>query len=83
MSHANAGLAPAGWLLLVQRVAGGTSQAEVARQMGLSRGTVAKWWGRWADLLAAAQPGSRGRCTRCLEKDTDLYLDNAVPGNLV
>ena len=49
MSHANARLTPAGRLLLVRRVAAGEPQAEVARQMRLSRGTVAKWWGRWVE----------------------------------
>ena len=49
MSHANARLTPAGRLLLVQRVAAGEPQAEVARQMKLSRGTVAKWWRRWLE----------------------------------
>lgn len=49
MSHANARLTPTGRLLLVQRVAGGTPQAEVARQMRMSRGTVAKWWNRWCE----------------------------------
>ena len=47
ISHANARLTPAGRLLLVERIEAGTTQAEVARQMGLSRGTVAKWWHRW------------------------------------
>ena len=32
---------------MVQRIEAGTTHAEVARQMHLSRGTVAKWWGRW------------------------------------
>ena len=49
MSHGNARLTPAGRLLLVRRVAAGEPQAEVARQMRLSRGTVAKWWGRWVE----------------------------------
>ena len=47
MSHANARLTPAGRLLMVQRIEAGMPQAHVARQMGLSRGTVAKWWNRW------------------------------------
>lgn len=47
MSHANARLTPAGRLLLVERVEAGTTQAEVACQMGLSRGMVAKWWHRY------------------------------------
>ena len=49
MSHANARLAPAGRLLMVQRVESGVPQAHVARQMGVSRGTVAKWWRRWCE----------------------------------
>ncbi|WP_420443101.1 helix-turn-helix domain-containing protein [Candidatus Poriferisodalis sp.] len=47
MSRANARLTPAGRLLLVERIEAGTTQAEVARQMGLSRGTVARWWHRY------------------------------------
>ena len=50
MSHGNACLTPAGRLLLVRRVAAGEPRAEVARQMRLSRGTVAKWWGRWVEF---------------------------------
>ena len=42
MSHANAPLTPAGRLLIIQRIQAGMPQAHVARQMGLSRGTVAK-----------------------------------------
>ena len=49
MSHGNAMLTPAGRLLMVQRVAAGEPQAEVARQMNLSRATVAKWWRRWVE----------------------------------
>ena len=45
MLHGNARLAPAG-LLLVWRVAAGEPQVEATRQMGLSRGMVAKWWRR-------------------------------------
>ena len=41
-------LTPAGRLVMVQRVAAG-HQAEVARQMNLSRATVAKWWHRWCE----------------------------------
>ena len=49
MSHDNAMLTPAGRLLMVRRVAAGQPQAEVARQMNLSRATVAKWWHRWVE----------------------------------
>ena len=49
MSHGNARLTPAGRLLMVQRVAAGEPQAVVARQMNLSRATVAKWWHRWVE----------------------------------
>ena len=47
MSHADARLTPTGRQLVAERIEAGTTQAEVARQMGLSRGTVAKWWHRW------------------------------------
>ncbi len=47
MSHANAKFTPAGRLLMVRRVEAGMPQAHVAAQMGLSRGTVAKWWRRY------------------------------------
>ena len=57
MSHANARLTPAGRLLLVERIEAGTTQAEVARQMGLSRGTVAKWWHRWCAEGEVNHPG--------------------------
>ena len=36
-------------------------QAHVARQMGLSRGTVAKWWHRW---LAEGEAGLADRSSR-------------------
>ena len=54
MSHANARLAPAGRLLMVRRIEAGMLQAHVARQMGLSRGTVAKWFAAGA---STARPG--------------------------
>ena len=49
MSHANAPFTPAGRLLMVQRIEAGMPQAHVARQMGVSRATVAKWWRRWCE----------------------------------
>ncbi|MXZ98759.1 MAG: helix-turn-helix domain-containing protein [Acidimicrobiaceae bacterium] len=55
MSHANARLTPAGRLLMVRRIEAGMPQAHVARQMGLSRGTVAKWWRRWCEQGEAGQ----------------------------
>ena len=61
MSHANARLTPAGRLMLVERIEAGTTQAEVARQMHLSRGTVAKWWHRWC---AEGEAGLRDRFSR-------------------
>ena len=47
MSHANARFTPAGRLLMIRRIEAGMPQAHVARQMSLSRGTVAKWWNRY------------------------------------
>jgi len=49
MSHRNAQLTPASRLKLVLRVQAGFSQAEVARQMNLSRATVWKWCKRFRD----------------------------------
>ena len=47
MSHANARLTTVGQLLLVKRIEAGTTQAEVARQIGPLSRTVAKWWHRY------------------------------------
>ena len=50
MSHANARFTLLGRLLIVERIEAGMPH----RRMGLSRGTVAKWWHRWPR-------GGRGR----------------------
>ena len=75
MSHANARFTPAGRLLMVQRIEAGMPQAHVARQMGLSRGTVAKpestdgfvgstVWGRVAaGLVRVCGPARFGACS--------------------
>ena len=47
MAHRNARLTPLVRLELVQQVAAGWPQAEVARQFRVSRATVAKWWRRY------------------------------------
>ncbi len=49
MSHSNAPLTPVGRLLVVQRIQAGMPQAYVAKQMGVSRVTVAKWWHRFCE----------------------------------
>ena len=46
MAHANAKLTFAGRLLIIQRLAAGWTQAQVAEAQGVSRSTVAKWWKR-------------------------------------
>ena len=61
MSHANARFTPAGRLLMIRRIEAGMPQAHVARQMGLSRGTVAKWWNRY---LAEGEAGLVDRSSR-------------------
>ena len=43
------GLTSAGRREMARRIEAGTAQAEVARQMHLLRGTVAKLWGRWCN----------------------------------
>ncbi len=89
MSHANACLTPAGRrLLLVQRVAAGEPQAEVARQMKLSRGTVAKWWRRWqecgdcglADRSSRPRRSPRRTDARTEERICRLRRRTARPG---
>jgi transposase InsO family protein len=47
VAHANARLTPAGRLLLCQRIAAGRPAAHVAAEMGVSRTTAYRWWGRW------------------------------------
>ncbi|HEY0248039.1 MAG TPA: IS481 family transposase [Gryllotalpicola sp.] len=49
MSHANARLAPAGRLLMVQRIQSGRAVAHVAAEMGISRTTAWRWWRRFRE----------------------------------
>ena len=65
MSHANAPLTPAGGLLMVRRVEAGMPQAHVARQMALSRGTVAKRWNRYVAEGEAGLVDRSSRPHRC------------------
>ncbi len=65
MVHANARLTPRGRLLMVERVEAGTSQSVVAKQMGVSRGTVSKWYARCSERGVAGlqDRSSRPRCS--------------------
>jgi AcrR family transcriptional regulator len=47
MSHGNARLAPAGRLILRQRIQSGRAVAHVAAEMGISRTTAWRWWRRF------------------------------------
>lgn len=49
MAHGNAKLNEYGRMLLVTRLEGGWTQAEVAEAQGVSRSTVAKWWKRYRE----------------------------------
>ena len=49
MSHGNARLAPAGRLILVQRIQSGRAVAHVAAEMGISRTTAWRWWRRFRE----------------------------------
>jgi transposase InsO family protein len=45
--HGNARLTPVGRLTMVMRIESGRPVAHVAAEMGISRPTAYKWWGRW------------------------------------
>ena len=49
MAHANARTTLYARKLIVARVLAGHRPGEVAKQLGISRQTVYKWWGRWRD----------------------------------
>jgi transposase-like protein len=49
IKHANARLTLHARRLLVERVAAGWPQAQVAEQLGVSRQTVSRWWRRYVD----------------------------------
>lgn len=48
--HANAPLTPEGRRRLCERVAAGRPIAHVAAEAGISRATLAKWYGRWVEF---------------------------------
>jgi len=52
MAHANARLTPAGRLILVGRIAAHPRRliAHIAHEMGISRTTAYRWWGRYQQL---------------------------------
>ena len=52
MAHANARLTPAGRLTLVRRIAAQPRRpiAHIAHEMGVSRTTAYRWWGRYQQL---------------------------------
>ena len=47
--HANAALTPTGRRILCERIARGRPIAHVAVEMGISRQTASKWWGRYLE----------------------------------
>ena len=49
MAHGNARLTPLGRLTLVMRIESDRPVTHVAAEMGISRPTAYKWWGRWRD----------------------------------
>jgi transposase len=61
LSHANAKLTPAGRLLIIQRLAEGWTQAQVAEAQGVSRSTVAKWAKHYRE---EGEAGLRDRSSR-------------------
>lgn len=63
--------------MLVSRIEAGTTQSEVARQMGLSRGTVAKWWHRYQAEGAAGLVDRSSRPHRCPRR-TDPKVEERI-----
>ncbi len=61
MSHRNARLAPAGRMILIQRVTEGRPVAHVAKEMGISRPTAYRWVTRYRDQ---GLPGLEDRSSR-------------------
>jgi transposase InsO family protein len=47
VAHANARLTPAGRAVLCQRITSGRPVAQVAAEMGISRTSAYRWWGRY------------------------------------
>ena len=72
MSHGNARLAPAGRLIMVQRIQSGRAVAHVAAEMGISRTTAWRWWRRYREQglaglvdrssVARSHPRRTGSC---------------------
>lgn len=61
MSHRNARLAPAGRMILIQRVTEGRPVAHVAKEMGISRPTAYRWVNRYRE---EGLPGLEDRSSR-------------------
>lgn len=59
--HGNAKLTPAGRRVLVERIAGGRPVSHVAAEMGVSRQTAYRWWGRF---VREGEPGLQDRTSR-------------------
>jgi transposase InsO family protein len=79
--HGNARLTYHGRKELVRRVEAGTPQATVAKQMNVSRPTVAKWWGRyqadpdgqwWVDRSSRPHRSPTKTCRRLEKKIVHL-----------
>lgn len=64
MAHPKAALTPLGRLILVERIAAGRPAAHVAAEMGISRPTAYKWWGRYLDEGEAGLHDRSSRPTR-------------------
>ena len=65
MSHRNARLAPAGRLILIQRVTAGRPVAHVAKEMGTSRPTAYRWVNRYREEGPAGLEDRSSRPKSC------------------
>ena len=78
MAHANARTTLYARKLIVARVLAGHRPGEVAKQLGISRQTVYKWWGRWRTEGAAGLVDRSSRPHRMPRKTSPETVEAIV-----
>jgi transposase InsO family protein len=77
VAHANARLTPAGRRILCQRIAAGRPVAHVAAEMGISRTSAYRWWGRYQQHGPAGLV-DRPSCAHHHPRRTPAHLEAQV-----